>query len=629
MTAFEKSGVCRLVAALMAAGFAGCTTRPIDPPPAPPSGLTYPENPAIYVVGTPITLNVPTWSGGAPDSFALLSPAALPPGLSLATNGTISGTPAAASAGADYTIQAANAGGTTTAVVHIEVDAEPAPLAHVTVSGTVSASSAGIANITMTATALEAASPSASAQTDSLGSYAFTSLRKGTYTLVPSSPGLTFTPVSTIVTVDAVDVSANFSITGATVSGSIKSGSTGVAGVTVTLAADGGTPAPATALTGSDGAFSFTDVPAGAYTVTPSSTGVTFTPTSGRVTVGGSNQTANFTVGAVAVSGTIQANAAGVAGVTVTLTASGSSTPTGTAQTDSSGAYAFSDVPLGTYTVAPAASGLTFTPASAPANVGGPGVAIDFTVATVTISGNAGVQSATVSLTPQGASTPIATAPTDSNGGYAFTNVPPGSYSIAPSASGLTFSPSSTLVNAVGIGSTANFTVSTVTLSGTVKSAGVGVPGVTISLAPGGATATTSSSGTYAFSVAPGTYAVTPSSPGVTFSPSSSPVTISNVNATGDFVLTGVTISGTIMGAGLSPSPVVGATVTLTVTGTGATTGTTTTNSSGQYAFAAVPAGSYTITPSGNRLIYVPTSKQVAVSTTSIAAQNFSAALLP
>jgi len=77
-----------------------------------------------------------------------------------------------------------------------------------------------------------------------------------------------------------------------TISGTVTSSGAGLSGVTMTL---GGT-APGTATTDASGNYSFTGPLNGSYTVTPSRTSYTFTPTSLAVTVNGANATAqNFT----------------------------------------------------------------------------------------------------------------------------------------------------------------------------------------------------------------------------------------------------------------------------------------------------------------------------------------------
>ena len=73
----------------------------------PPSALSYTTATADYTVGTAITPNSPTSTGGAVTSYSV-SPA-LPAGLSLSTStGIITGTPTAVTATASYTVTASN-----------------------------------------------------------------------------------------------------------------------------------------------------------------------------------------------------------------------------------------------------------------------------------------------------------------------------------------------------------------------------------------------------------------------------------------------------------------------------------------------------------------------------------------
>jgi hypothetical protein len=92
---------------------------------AAPAGLSYTTGTAVYTVGTAITEDSPTSTGGAVASYGV-SPA-LPAGLSLsASTGIISGTPTAVAATANYTVMASNSTGSTTAALTITVN--PAPL---------------------------------------------------------------------------------------------------------------------------------------------------------------------------------------------------------------------------------------------------------------------------------------------------------------------------------------------------------------------------------------------------------------------------------------------------------------------------------------------------------------------
>jgi hypothetical protein len=84
----------------------------------PPTNLVY-TTPVNYQTGYAITNNVPTWSGGTPTMWSV-SPA-LPAGLALGTNGTISGTPTSVTAAANYVVTASNAAGNTQATINITI----------------------------------------------------------------------------------------------------------------------------------------------------------------------------------------------------------------------------------------------------------------------------------------------------------------------------------------------------------------------------------------------------------------------------------------------------------------------------------------------------------------------------
>jgi len=87
---------------------------------AAPSALSYSSNPATYTKDTAIMDNMPTSSGGAVVSYAVLP--ALPAGLTLNTStGVISGTPTTLTAIANYTITATNTGGSTPTSLSIAV----------------------------------------------------------------------------------------------------------------------------------------------------------------------------------------------------------------------------------------------------------------------------------------------------------------------------------------------------------------------------------------------------------------------------------------------------------------------------------------------------------------------------
>jgi hypothetical protein len=143
------------------------------------------------------------------------------------------------------------------------------------------------------------------------------------------------------------------------------SGNAGVAGATV---------AAGTASTTADGSgnYALTSLVAGGYTVTPSKSGCTFTPTSQSVTLVAANVAGvDFTATCVY---TISGNA-GAAGATVTA-----GSQSGIA--DANGDYTITGVAPGTYDVTPSLSICTFTPTSQSVTVVAANIAgVDFTAA--------------------------------------------------------------------------------------------------------------------------------------------------------------------------------------------------------------------------------------------------------
>ncbi|RYE20196.1 MAG: hypothetical protein EOP51_18360, partial [Sphingobacteriales bacterium] len=87
----------------------------------PLTGLSYLSTTAVYCAGAAITNNTSSISGTGPYSYSVLP--ALPAGLTLnASNGTISGTPAAGAPAANYTITASNGCSSTQAIINITVN---------------------------------------------------------------------------------------------------------------------------------------------------------------------------------------------------------------------------------------------------------------------------------------------------------------------------------------------------------------------------------------------------------------------------------------------------------------------------------------------------------------------------
>jgi hypothetical protein len=310
------------------------------------------------------------------------------------------------------------------------------------ISGTIApAAAGGGATVTLAGTS------SATVTADALGNYTITGLRSGSYTVTPAKSGTVFTPANQSVTLSGADVAnINFTAQPITISGAISPASNG-SGTTVTLSG----AATATTTADAAGNYSFNVPRDGAYTVTATKVGFTFTPASRSLTITGASVTAvDFTSQPVprsTISGTVTPLPAG-SGVTVTL--GGASTATAT--TDASGNFAFSALLNGSYTVTPSKPGFTFAPASQPVTVDGadaPGV--NFTaqpVATFRISGAVTPAMAGVTVTLSGSA--AATTTTDAAGAFTFSGLLNGSYTITPTNAGFAFTPANRSVTVAG-----------------------------------------------------------------------------------------------------------------------------------------------------------------------------------
>jgi len=258
------------------------------------------------------------------------------------------------------------------------------------------------------------------------------------------------------------------------VSGQIKtSGGTGVAGVSVS---DG----TRTATTDSNGNYTLSNVPSGSYTLTPTHSNYSFSPTTLSVTVSGNVSGRNFTATPLfySVSGRISTSAGtGVAGVVVTATRvlayPGQQPLTFTAVTNSNGAYTLSSIPAiaATYTLTPAHSNYTFSPTSRNPTVSGTTTGQDFTATLIyrisgriTTSDGAGVAGVTVTATQVVAypwQVPLTfSAVTNGDGTYTVTGLPTNTdtYTLTPARNDYAFSPGARSLTVSGAMSGQNFT---------------------------------------------------------------------------------------------------------------------------------------------------------------------------
>ena len=178
------------------------------------------------------------------------------------------------------------------------------------------------------------------------------------------------------------------------------------------------------------------------------------------------------------------------------------------------------------------------------------------------------------------------------NGSYEIDGLINGNYNLTVSKAGLTTATRAVTISACGT-STQNFalTSATGTLTGrvTATSNGAGISGATVTIT-GGATRTTDANGYYSFTgLAAGTYTATAAKTGYV-SASAPAAVVAGSTYTLNFPLNSTYLHGkvtTTAGTALSG-------VTVTITG-GATR---TTNATGYYAFANIPAGTYSVTAS-------------------------------
>ncbi|HWQ46253.1 MAG TPA: carboxypeptidase regulatory-like domain-containing protein [Longilinea sp.] len=224
---------------------------------------------------------------------------------------------------------------------------------------------------------------------------------------------------------------------------------------------------------------------------------------------------------------------------------------------------------------------------------------------TIKDSGNSPLSGVTVST--GGTSTT-----TDGSGNYTLT-LPTGSYTLTATKSGYSCSAGfSQPVNLPPSLTGKNFTctagITTYSISGQVTAGGLPLAGVVVSA--GSKNATSDASGNYTITEVPaGSYTLTASKSGYSCSagfsqPVSLPPSLTGKNFTCTVNPTYM-ITGTIRDEG--GNPMTGVTVTLE----GVTSFTT--NSSGQYTFSGLGAGSYKVTPSYQGYAFTPASRTIVV----------------
>jgi hypothetical protein len=531
------------------------------------------------------------------------------------------------------------------------------------ISGSVSPAASG-SGATITLSGASSASTVAAAN----GNYSFTQLANGSYTVTPSKSGLTFSPVSQLLTINGANVSA--------VSFSAQAVVTG--GVQLMQASENGSESTAssiaTSFTVPNTAGDFLLVsgtiahPAGTLTISDT-LGNIYTPVTTPATDTNQNVTsylwyvpnckggANTVTLTPATAGALEIHVSEWSGISSTYpvdvfasaTGTGTNASSGVATTTANGeliygytfllntaaagagftGMTFVNGDLDEYEIQPAAGSVaaiytqtsgtwfarvaTFRPSTATQEV------ISGTITPV-----AGGSGATVTLS----GLESATATADVNGKYTFTGLPNGSYTVTPSKGGYTFSPVSQAITLNGTNQTAvNFTaqaiVSTWSISGSISPAGSGSSStVTLSGSASG-TSVADANGNYTFAgVVNGSYTVTPSKTGYRFSPVNQAVNINGANQTGvNFTAQGTGPTWSISGSISPASGGSGATVALS--GTASANSLADTN--GNYMFSGLANGPYSVTPIKSGYTFSPANQSVTIGGSDISGINFTA----
>ncbi|HUY99904.1 MAG TPA: carboxypeptidase regulatory-like domain-containing protein, partial [Thermomicrobiaceae bacterium] len=411
-----------------------------------------------------------------------------------------------------------------------------------------------------------------------------------------------------------------------TLTGTVKNtGGTALSGAMVTV---GGTSL--SAATSSTGTYSIANVPAGTPSVTASVTGYTSQTQSVSVTAG-ATATLNFSLSAATTApttGTVSGQVTTTAGKAI----SGAIVAVGSlkATTNRKGNYSLSGVPAGTQSVTASASGYAAQSQTVSVTSGATTTA-NFRLSTGSTTPTTGTVSGTVKNTSgtalSGATVTVGgtslSATTSSTGSYSIANVPSGTDSVAAADSGYTSQTDSVSVTAGGT-TTANFslsaTVTTGTLSGTVKSTGgTALSGAKVVVAGTTLSVTTSSTGSYSIANVPaGTDSVTASVSGYTSLTQSVSVT-AGATATLNFSLSATVTTGTVSGTVKTTGGTALGGATVVVAGT---TLSVTTSSTGTYSIANVAAGTQSVTASVSG--YTSQTQSVSVTAGATATLNFS-----
>ncbi len=346
--------------------------------------------------------------------------------------------------------------------------AAPTPAPPYTIKGRVTQNGAGLGGVSLTLSGTE----SVQATTDDTGSYSFTVMEVGDYTVTPSKNFYEFTPRSLVFNnLTNQQTGAGFSAARQlfTVSGQVlDDGGNGLDGITVALA-DVANGTTTTANSSGGGNFSFSNVTAGFdYKITPAANSIfTFAPQS--VSQLGENLSVNIkgTRLTYSIGGKVTGEANnGVSGLTVNLTGA----QNGTTVTDSSGNYSFAGLKAGfNYSVEPSKTSFyNFTSQqivnlSSNSSLNFAGALREYNITgRVTDANGVGICGITVRLS--GSQTDAIL--TDPGGNYSFKVLAARNYTVTPSIEQdyYSFAPALQTLNSLGGDQSVSFTATLVPL---------------------------------------------------------------------------------------------------------------------------------------------------------------------
>ena len=440
------------------------------------------------------------------------------------------------------------------------------------------------------------------ATTSSAGAFSCTGLAAGSYTVTVALSG--YTPYSSgVLTLGANQVLTITLVPGNySVSGTVKSGSAGLSGATVSIGGSSTT-------TGTDGSFLLPGIPAGGYTVTVSK--ATYTTYVGSLGISANLTGLNFSLvqPSYTVSGTVRAGSTAgalLSGAAVSIAGK-------TATTDANGAFSLSGIVAGSYPVTivlPGYAAFTSSPLAVNANLV---VTAALTRLSYTVSGvvksSTGAALAGVSVTVAGK-----TALTGSTGAYSLDGIPSGTCAMSASLPG--YAPFANSALTVSANQTVNLALAPLTysVSGTVRAGGssAAVPGAVVSVA--GKTATSDAYGAFSVSgVRAGNYPLNVTRSG--YSAFNGSITVTgNLIVSVTMALPFYTVSGVVTST-IGSAPLAGSIVTIGDKSV-------TVPSSGSYSISII-AGSYPV--SVTRAGYLTYSKS-AVPVAATQSMNFSLA---